>query len=158
MHHRIRAAVSVDIVAMVDLSDQHRRLLQSYQPVFWRKAERSKEAQIPYFEKLIADADVIKLVAEGESGIEGFLISARIAVPPVYDPGTITYLIDDFCVKDDNAWMTVGSDLLQATTREIKSRGGGQIVVVCPHLFEDERAFLRHKGLSIASEWYVSQI
>lgn len=158
MRHRIRPAVSTDVVAMVDLSDQHRLLLQTYQPVFWRKAERSKEAQIPYFEKLIGDADVIKLVAEGESGIEGFLISARIPVPPVYDPEAVTYLIDDFCVKDTNAWMTVGSALLQSAIQEIKSRGGGQIVVVCPHLFEEKRALLGHEGLSIASEWYVNQI
>ena len=158
MHSHIGPAGSADVAAMVDLSEQHRLLLQTYQPVFWRKADRSKEAQIPYFEKLVADPDIIKLVAESDTGIEGFLISARIPVPPVYDPGAATYLIDDFCVKDDHAWMSIGSTLLQAAIQEIKLRGGSQIVVVCSHLFEEKRTFLQHEGLSIASEWYVNKI
>jgi hypothetical protein len=154
----IRPATVEDVPDMVALSDQHRLLLQQYQPVFWRKADNSQEMQIPYFEKLIADEAGIILIAEANRSIEGFIIAMPIPVPPVYNPDGNTYLIDDFCVRHIHSWATIGSILLKTAIQHIKARDVTQIVVVCPHLFEEKRSLLQSEGLAIASEWYVRQI
>jgi len=67
-------------------------------------------------------------------------------------------LIDDFCVADPATWPTVGAALLADVQSAAAARGAVQNVVVCGHLDEPKRAFLREAGLSLASEWYIGPI
>jgi GNAT superfamily N-acetyltransferase len=49
-------------------------------------------------------------------------------------------------------WEDVGRALLREALRIAKERGAAQAVVVCGHLDEPKRAFLRSEDLNIASE------
>ena len=97
----------------------------------------------------------MSLVAEDDGGFAGFLIATVGPTPPVYDPGGLTAMIDDFAVVSDAAWATTGRDLLGAATARVRDRGATQLVVVCGHRDEPKRAALRAAGLSLASEWYT---
>jgi GNAT superfamily N-acetyltransferase len=143
---------------MVDLSEQKRREYQAYQPRFWRKAADSREKQLPFFERLIENDRVIALVHELSGSIDGFVIASLMDAPPVYDPGGMTCLIDDFVVAAAGNWTTVGEALLAAANQEAKARGAVQTVVVCGHRDGPKRAMLAEGGFSIASEWYVREI
>lgn len=143
---------------MVGLSEQKRTEYAAYQPVFWRKAANSEEAQTPFFRRLLAQENILALVALDGATVVGFVIAAIVPAPPVYDPGGLTCLIDDFCVAQPEQWPALGRALLAAVTGEAAARGAAQAVVVCGHLDEPKRALLRDTGLSIASEWYVSSI
>ena len=154
----VRTATPNDISAMVDLSERFRATFEHYQPRMWRKAAGSRQAQTAYFGKLLTEnPNVIALVHEAES-INGLVIASLISAPPVYDPGGLTCLIDDFCVAEFDIWQSVGVTLFQAVTAAARSRGAVQVVVICPHLDEAKRAMLRGAGLSIASEWYTREL
>ena len=154
----IRPARLEDVADMVALSEQKRLEYETYQPIFWRKAVDSASNQLPYFENLLTRDNIIALVYEGEMGIKGFIIAAIVGAPPVYDPGGLTCMIDDFCVSATEGWGTVGKELLAEAGRQAKARGALQHVVVCGHLDQPKRAMLRAAGLTIASEWYTGVI
>jgi hypothetical protein len=59
MKGTIRQAKRSDVTRMVELAEQKRMQYQSYQPTFWRKAADSRDVQLPFFEGLIAQGDVI---------------------------------------------------------------------------------------------------
>ena len=151
----IRPAHADDVPAMVALSEQKRLEYERYQPVFWRKAADSAASQLPYFRNLLTRENIIALVCAGERGLDGFIIAAIIGAPPVYDPGGLTCMIDDFCVAGSAGWATVGAALLREVGQQAQARGANQQVVVCGHLDEAKRAMLRAGGLTIASEWYT---
>lgn len=83
---------------MVSLSAIKRAEYETYQPTFWRKAQNAEEQQGPFFKALIAQENVITLVEKSEGAIRGFIIATLVGSPPVYDPGGLTCLIDDFTV------------------------------------------------------------
>ena len=151
----IRPATPADVDAMVALSERKRTEYAAYQPVFWRKAADSVAAQTPYFHHLLARDNILARVAEHAGTVVGFVIAAIVPTPEVYDPGGPTCMIDDFCVADATTWPTVGAALLADVQAAAAARGAVQSVVVCGHLDEPKRAFLRGAGLSLASEWYV---
>ncbi len=152
----IRAAQADDVPAMVAQSEQYREQLQTYQPVFWRKAEGSAEAQARYFLGLLQRSDVIALVHRAvNDGLAGFLIATLQAAPPVYDPGGLTCTIDDFCVAQAIHWPKAGTALLHAAMRLARERGAVQVVVVCPHRDQAKLTLLAGEGLSVASEWHT---
>src|SRR5438876_7264329 len=131
---------------MVDLSEQKRIQYQSYQPTFWRKAAGSREQQVPHFERVVSSDRVIALVHESAGSIDGFVIAALVEAPPVYDPGGLTSVIDDFVVADGRDWATTGLALLTEANREAKARGAVQTVVVCGHQDQPKRAMLAGEG------------
>ncbi len=151
----IRPAQAAHVAAMVALSEEKRAEYAAYQPLFWRKAAGSAAAQTPYFHRLLAQDPVLALVALQGETVVGFVIAGLVPAPPVYDPGGLTCMIDDFCVAQPDQWRTVGRDLLRTVTQQAAGRGAVQTVVVCGHRDEPKRAMLRDAGLSIASEWYV---
>ena len=153
----IRRARATDVSRLVDLSEEKRLQYQAYQPLFWRKAPDSREKQLPYFERLLSDDRVIALVHERDDAIDGFVVATLLNAPPVYDPGGLTCLIDDFVAADER-WDTVGAALLAAVDREAKHRGAVQMVVVCGHLDQRKRRMLADGAFTIASEWYVKSI
>jgi GNAT superfamily N-acetyltransferase len=155
---RIRTAQTADVPRMVDLSEQKRLEYQSYQPGFWRKAADSREKQIPHFEHVVGSDRVIALVCERLGTIEGFVIASLVDAPPVYDPGGLTCVIDDFVVADAREWQSLGGALLSEANRQAQARGAVQTVVVCGHQDQPKRSMLADLGFSIASEWYVKGI
>jgi len=143
---------------MVALSEQKRTEYAAYQPRFWRKTENSAAVQTPYFHRLLTQENVLALIALQDAAVVGFVIASLVPAPPVYDPGGLTCLIDDFCVAQPDLWQTAGRDLIQAVTEGAAARGAVQAVVVCGHLDEPKRTLLRDRGMRIASEWYVMSI
>lgn len=159
MAFAIRFARAEDVPAMVDLSEQQRLIDEvRYQLRFYRKAADSRERQIPFFESQLTREHVIALVAENDGAITGFLIGMIIEAPPVYDPGGLTCLVDDFVAYPPEEWATVGVSLLNAVNQHAKEQGAVQTVVVCRRLDEAKRAVLVSSELTVASEWYVAEL
>jgi len=90
--------------------------------------------------------------------ILGFIIGKLIPAPEVYNPGGLTLMIDDFCVRSENLWQSVGHRLIEETKAAAKSRGATQILVVCGAHDLPKRKFLSEQNLQVASEWFVGGI
>jgi len=91
-----------------------------------------------------------------KDGIEGFIIGKVIPAPEVYDPGGLTLMIDDFCVKDDN-WQDMGVKLIDQIKLIAQDKGVTQLVVVSGDHDGTKCLFLEQIGLSVASRWYVGE-
>jgi hypothetical protein len=155
---QIHPAQNSHVPAMVALAAAKRTQYAAYQPQFWRIAPDAVEVQTAYFRRLLTQPEVLARVALQAGTVVGFVVARVIPAPPVYDPGGLTCMIDDFCVADDADWATVGRGLLDAVCAVAEKLGAVQAVVVCGHLDEPKRALLRAAGLTIASEWYVRPI
>jgi hypothetical protein len=151
----IRPAQPDDVPAMVALSERYRRRLEVYEPVFWRKAPASAEAQSRYFLELLPRPEVLALVHRAVDGLAGFLIAELKEAPPVYAPGGLTCAIDDFCMAEESYWPKAGAALLQEAMRCAKARGAVQVVVVCPHRDQTKQTLLALEGLSAVAEWHT---
>jgi hypothetical protein len=101
---------------------------------------------------------VIALVHERDEEIDGFVIASLVPAPPVYDPGGLTCLIDDFTVAAPALWPTAGEALLAEVGRRAKARGAVQFMVFCGHEHEPKRAMLAAAGLSLATEIHVGPV
>lgn len=154
----VRPARPEDAEAMVALAEEKRLELQTFQPQFWHKAADSRDRHLGHVSRLIGSDRAITLVYDAGGAIDGFLVATLITPPPVYDPGGLTCIIDDFIIGAAADWGSVGRALLRVATADAKGRGATQVVIVCAHLDEPKRAMLRDGGYSIASEWYVSGI
>lgn len=151
-----RRATEDDISAMAELSEQRRQQYKHYQPVFWRPAADARTRHAPFLQTLLPREDIIALVHERADGaVDGFVIATMASAPPVYDPGGLTCVIDDFCVAEAADWTSTGQRLLADAMAAAKVCGASQVVVVCGHLDQPKRAMLAAAGLTIASEWYV---
>lgn len=154
----VRPATPADAVAMVDLSEEKRTRYESYQPVFWRKAEGSREKQLPFFEQLVSNERFVALVHESNGVVDGFLIGQIVPAPPVYNPGGPSFYVDDYWVAGGQDWDSAGTALLDAACAIGRERGAAQAVVVCGHLDQPKRSMLYGNGYTIASEWYVKPL
>lgn len=154
----IRQAAQSDVTAMVSLSHQKRLAYEKVQPQFWRYATGAEDTQTKWFEELLGKHDHILLVAESKDKLLGFVIGRLMSSPEVYDPGGLTLMIDDFCVKSPPDWIEVGKKLFIKIKEVAKSKGVAQIVAVTGHHDERKRQFLQSLGLTIASEWYVGEV
>jgi len=152
----INSAAIKDIKNMVALSDLKRSEYEKYQPQFWKKAENANEIQAKWFKELLIREDHIILIAQENEELIGFVVGRLIKAPEVYNPGGMTLMIDDFCVKSSDLWIEVGGKLIEKL-KEL-AIGAAQILVVCGHHDELKKEFLKKIGLSIASEWYVGSI
>lgn len=158
----IKKAELIHINAMVNLSYLKRRSYEKVHPLFWKYAGKNAEtAQKEWFEKLITHRDFISLIAcpnsENSPEIEGFIIGKMTTAPEVYDPGGLTLMIDDFCVKDKN-WSSTGQALLNEMKREAQERGVVQFVIVTGAHDCKKKQFLQRNQLNVASEWFVGKI
>lgn len=140
---------------MVSLSAMKRAEYETYQPTFWRTARNAEEQQEPFFKVLIVRENAIALVEEGDGAIRGFIIATLVGSPPVYDPGGLTCLVDDFTVATPDLWPSTGKRLLEEVTRRAKERGAVQVVTVCGQRDEPKRSLLSELGCSVASEWWT---
>lgn len=154
----IENACAADIAQMVHLSEAKRLIYEKHQPVFWKRAEGSAEAQRAYLNDLLGRPNVIALVCRINNNIEGFIIGVLKDAPPVYTPGGLTCIVDDFCVREVADWGTVGVALFQELSVVARGRGGAQLVVVCGFRDLPKRSMLQSCGCDIASEWYVRNL
>lgn len=154
----IRRATEADIPRMVAIAEVKRVEYEGYSPVFWRKAPDSSPKQELFFQRVLAGTDVIALVAEIEDSLLGFIIGAVVTAPPVYNPGGLVCIVDDFAVADPTGWDSVGAALLAAMEQEAKARGAVLSVVVCAQRDRAKREALQRAGLTVASEWHVKPL
>jgi ribosomal protein S18 acetylase RimI-like enzyme len=150
----IRPATETDVDAIAALMSARRRVYEQFEPRFWRVAENADAVHRPWLEFLVADDSVVSLVAEIDGAFAGFVIATVGPAPPVYDPGGLAAMIDDYAVVGDT-WDTIGRALLDAVTERVRERGAAQVIVVCGHRDEAKRSALQQAGLSLASEWYT---
>jgi GNAT superfamily N-acetyltransferase len=154
----VRKADTSDIKATVALVEQSRRQLQKYQPTFWHKASHSAASTETSFTRLLTEPDTYFLVAVEGSRLLGFLIATKFANPPVFDPGGDTWLIDDFCVREPQLWLSIGEALLSHVSTLIHEHGGVQIVVVSADRDLAKTEMLRRSDLTIASNWWTKPL
>lgn len=155
---RVRAAQAFDIPRIVDLMEQRRLQHQEYQPRFWRRATNPRDREQAYLETLVQDTSAIVVVHDRDGEIDGVAVGVLEVAPPMYDPGGLTCIIDDFVVASPDLWGTVGVKLLGAVARQARRQGAALAVVVCGHLDRQKRAILAVSGFSIFSEWYAKDI
>ena len=139
---------------MMNLSYAKRLDYSKIQPHFWKMSENSNEVQSQFFNEEIAKDDVISLCNANNLG---FIIGKLIHPPEVYDAG-LTLMIDDFCVKTHNLWISVGKELLEGCIKISKDRGAKQVLVVCGNHDTHKNSLLTQMNLLPASTWYTKQI
>ena len=155
---KILAATKADITSMVNLSYQKRRAYEKTQAQFWRYAEGAEEVQQKWFEELLERDDHIILAAKSDTETIGFIIGRLVKEPEVYDPGGLTLMIDDFCVKSRIDWQSVGLELMNAIRIIAREKGAAQFYVVSGAHDHAKCEFLEKFGLSYAAKWYVGSI
>lgn len=152
---QVRKAKSDDIPAMAHIAELRRLRYQEYEPVFWKKAINSEEIGRDFYHQIIKDQSTCMFVADGENGVTGFLIARQTQSPPVYDPGGITCVIDDFAVADPALWSDHGKVLLEHIQQYAKNNNWKQLVIVCGDQDTFKKTMLEEAGLRIASNWYT---
>ena len=154
-----REATGVDVERMVELADDARRAYEPHAPVFQRPAANAKQVHWPWLSRLVEDPDVGTFVHEDSHGdVDGFAIITTVPAPPVYDPGGLSSIIDDFAVSSPDKWVTAGAMLLDAATAWAQERGAVQVVVVSGPHDGPKRALLQDAGLYVASEWFTAPL
>ena len=156
---RVKRAEVEDLEGLLRIAEARRKTHADYQPRFWRPASDAVERQRSYFSSLLEDREAILLTATGEGvDVRGFAIGRLAPAPPVYDPGGVSCVVDDFAVAEPEEWPTIGPLLLDALRGWAAGRGAAQIIVVTAHLDEPKRAALRSRDLTLASEWWVGPV
>jgi GNAT superfamily N-acetyltransferase len=150
----IRKAELSDIPQMVNLADRERTQRAIREPEFFRKASNGSDAQAKWLQVQLPDSRTIALCSEAAGKLTGFVIAVLTPAPPVYDPGGLTALIHDFVVDDPEQWTTVGIELIDEVSAQVKAKGAVQMVVVCTLADETKRAFLAKLGTRVVSEWH----
>jgi hypothetical protein len=153
-----RPAAQDDIEDVAALAAVRRRDYEAHQPRFWRQAENALARHRTYLHGLVDEPDQIFLVAGDAGRVSGFVIGRLVPAPPVYEPGGLTCLVDDFAVESPDAWTSLGPVLLRDLSRVAHARGAVQLVVVSGRHDEPKRVALQAAGLVVASEWWVGPI
>jgi len=136
------------------MSYQKRLNYSKKQKSFWKIAGNSNEIQKKYFDKELKNKNVIAMIYQEK---QGFVMGKLILPPEVYDAG-LTLMIDDFCVKSDDLWLTIGKELLNECQREAKIMNAEQILVVCGDHDRQKFLLLEAMNMNVASRWYIKQI
>jgi len=117
------------------------------------------DRQRAYFTSILDDNKTLVLTAaDDDADLRGFAIGRLVPAPPVYDPGGVSCMVDDFGVADPDEWLTIGPLLLDALRSWAASRVAAQMIVVTAHLDESKRTVLQRHGLTLASEWWVGSV
>lgn len=154
----VELATHDDVHEVAALADAGRREYERYQPVFWRRAHDALRRHRAYLHGLVEAPDHLFLVARQAGRLSGFVIGKLVAAPPVYEPGGLTCVIDDFAVAAPDQWVSVGRDLLHALAQHAGQRGAVQAVVATAQQDHAKRQALETAGLAVASEWWVAPI
>lgn len=147
-----------DLDQVLNIAAARRLVYADFQPRFWRPASDARELQREHLASLLPDRRTGFLVARTQTQVTGFVIARLVSPPPVYDPGGLTCLVDDFAVSDSTHWKTLGPRLLAGARDWARERGASQIVVVTATRDEPKREALAASSLSPASEWWVGEV
>ena len=158
MRIEVRAARQRDVPAMVRLIEQRRLDYERFEPVFWRRAPRAARRTALFYRLLLLRGSTTALVASEEGGVTGFLIARRTRVPPVYDPGGTTVVVDDFAVAGAARWATTGEALLARLRAVGRAAGWRQIVMVCGAADRAKSDLLPAADLHIAATWWTTTL
>lgn len=154
----VTKAKSKHIKDMNHLSFLKRKYYEENQPVFWKWAGKQGEIeQQKWFKELVERDNYICLIAESGAKTVGFIIGQIVNAPAVYNPGSKTVIIDDFCVLDDK-WDVIGGVLVDAIKEEMRERALTQLVIVSGSHDVDKKKLIENSGLSAVSYWYVGQV
>ncbi len=126
----VEVAAHDDVDAVAALAEVRRQSYEPHQPLFWRQADDALARHTAYLHGLVDDPQCIFLVARHGRALSGFVIGRLVPAPPVYEPGGLTCLVDDFAVARDDDWSGLGVRLLQDLARRAHERGAVQAVVV----------------------------
>lgn len=154
----VRPSETDDVNAMVELVEHRRRQYETYEPVFWRKAEGSAQMSELFFSSLVRNEAVSTLSAVENGEVVGFAIVMETPAPPVVNPGGPTATLDDFCVKTPARWEDVGTALLEAVREVGRAKHWRQLVVVCADADLAKKQFLASADLSLASTWWTTTL
>jgi ribosomal protein S18 acetylase RimI-like enzyme len=155
---KVRRARWSDVAALVELIERRRTELEALEPRFWRRAPGAAKWTRRYFRLLLLSRRAALFVAEQEEGIAGMLIARRIKAPPVYDPGGVSILVDDFCVAGPALWPIAGAALLAAAADHARQLGAAQLIVVAPAAAPAQAACLEGAGSSPVCCWWVKPL
>jgi GNAT superfamily N-acetyltransferase len=155
----VRDATAGDVGRMVELADAKRVEYEPHAPVFQRPSTNAAEVHSPWLSQLVESPEAGTFVHEDSNGdVDGFVIITTLPAPPVYDPGGLSSLIDDFVVSPPDKWATAGAALLDAARAWARERGAVQVVVVTGPHDSPKRAVLQDAGLYVASEWFTAPL
>jgi len=154
-----RVASASDVERMVELAEEKRREYEPHAPVFHRPAANASDLHRPWLSQLVDDPEVGTFVHEDAKGdVDGFVVITTVPAPPVYDPGGLSSLIDDFAVSPSDRWTTAGVALLAEATAWAREHGAVQVVVVSGPHDHPKRTALHDAGLYLASEWFTQPL
>jgi hypothetical protein len=153
-----RPATHEDIDGVAALAADRRRDYEAHQPRFWRQADDALVRHGTYLHGLVDEPDHVFLVAGDAGHVSGFVIGRLTPAPPVYEPGGLTCVVDDFAVERPDGWASLGPLLLGDLSQAARTRGAVQVVVVAGRHDEPKRLALRAAGLVVASEWWTGPI
>jgi GNAT superfamily N-acetyltransferase len=154
----LRKAENRDLPAIASLASQKRGQYEKYQPLFHKESPRALEAHTAFLRDSLSKDNVIPLVHETDGPIDGFIIGAIVAAPPVYEPGGKVCFVDDFMVERPELWATVGRELLKEVLALAGARGAVLANVVCGPLDQAKKEMLSGENFDVASEWHVKPI
>ena len=154
----IRRATASDLDAVVAIIENQRRQYQKFQPAFWQRAADAAAITRTFFGKLLGEPGAYFLVATEGRVVLGFLIARKFPAPPVFEPGSDTYLIDDFAVSEPRHWLGIGEALLSHVSTLLHEHGAAQIVAVCADRDLAKAEVLRRSDLTIASNWWTKPL
>ena len=90
-----------DLDGLLGIASARRTAYAAYQARFWRPAPDAIDSQRAYFTSILDDDQTLVLTAtEDDAGLRGFAIGRLVPAPPVYDPGGVSCVVDDFAVAD----------------------------------------------------------
>jgi GNAT superfamily N-acetyltransferase len=118
-----------DLKQVLAIADRRRHQCATYQPQFWNPGPDAANKQRDFFTSRVDDPQKLFAVAVTDL-VQGFVIAAIGPTPPVYDPGGLTCLIDDFTVDAPDSWLQIGPRLLPTVRSWADDRGAVQLVVV----------------------------
>ena len=148
----VRKALTTDVPQMIALAAKKREEYEEFAPTFWHRSQDAAEKQTAFFHAQLTRANTLCLVCEHAGQLDGSLIAGITTAPPVYDPGSLVCIVDDYTVADPAQWATVGKQLLEEARRLARCQGADLTVVVCGHRDESKRRMLEAAGLYIASD------
>jgi hypothetical protein len=146
---RVRPAEVADLERMADLASEKRAAQASWEPNFWRVAERARELHPLYLRFLLTQPDVVASVSLTSGGeVDGFAI-ARCGEACV---------IDDFNVARPELWSSAGRALLDDVLMGVRAHAARDLVIVCAERDLEKAAMLRTAGLAISCAFRFLQL
>ncbi len=148
-----------DLSNLVNLAMQRHVEYQHFDHHFWHLAKNAKNLQQSYFKKLIQTKTTVSFIAYDKKQAVGMIIATPFKEPPIYNPETKSYLIDDFYVTKNCHWQSVGKALLNKVIHQLHQQHVNQIVVISADADKAKKQMLMSMPhFSSLSTWFVGHV